>query len=337
MNESKEEDVPLYLNSQDTSDLSLVSLVFSLVNNSCISSAIGLFGMVANVMNMLVFYKQGLSSSINISFFFMSVSDMLTIIFVEWGNICYNPYILKAGFPLSFPELYYIAGGWPSGLSCRITLYITVYITAERCLCILFPLTIKTLVTPRKTKSIIALINFLNALTLIPEYTSTYLAWRFNPLRNTTILGLAFRGNRAETQGVSFLLHVILVVFGLCSVIVLTSVLVIQLRRQTKWRLKNRAENSKLSLLSSRDRKSVVLVIAVATFVVISYIPLTSVSLVTVFVPEFYIEGKLYKVFGETWAMVTLIGMTNASANIIIYYKMNSKYRPTFHEIFCKK
>uniref|UniRef100_A0A2C9KR56 G-protein coupled receptors family 1 profile domain-containing protein n=1 Tax=Biomphalaria glabrata TaxID=6526 RepID=A0A2C9KR56_BIOGL len=315
----------------------LASLIFGLVNNTCVTTVIGLFGIVANIFNMIVFFKQGLYSSINISLFFMSISDTFTIIFIEWLNICYNPYIDNLKAPVSFTELYYITGGWPSGFSCRVTLYITVYITTERCLCILFPLTIKTLITPRRTKIIIAFINLFNALTLVPEYSSIYLSWQYNMARNGSILGLAYRSNRADTQGITFLLHVILIVSGLFSVIVLTSVLVIHLRRQTKWRMKNSSENKLNSSMSSRDRKSVVLVIAVATFVVVSYIPMTSVALVSVFVSEFYIGGRFSKEFVDTWALIMLFGMTNASANIIIYYKMNSKFRATFKEVILKQ
>uniref|UniRef100_A0A2C9LT04 G-protein coupled receptors family 1 profile domain-containing protein n=1 Tax=Biomphalaria glabrata TaxID=6526 RepID=A0A2C9LT04_BIOGL len=337
MNHSKYGDISQDMSSEDVALYSLTSLVFTLVNNSCVSTGVGLFGMIANALNMAVFYRQGLSSSINISFFFISISDTFTILFIQWANICFNPYIDNTRAPLFYAELYYITGGWPSGLCCRITLYITVYVTTERCLCVLFPLKIKNMMTPTRTKTIIAFICVFNAVTLVPEYSSIYLDWYFNKVRNETILGVAFRSNRDQTQGVTWLLHVVLTVVGLFSVIVLTSVLVIHLRRQTKWRMKNSAENKLRPTLTSRDRKSVVLVVAVATFVVISYIPLTSVSLVTVFVSEFYIGGKLFQIFRDTWAMIMLVGMTNASANIFIYYGMNSKYRQTFRELLCNK
>ncbi|KAK0056289.1 tachykinin-like peptides receptor 86C [Biomphalaria pfeifferi] len=88
-------------------------------------------------------------------------------------------------------------------------------------------------------------------------------------------------------------MHVILVVIGLCCVIVLTSILVIHLRLKTKWRTKNSTESKQLFSVSSHDRKSEVLVVTVATSMVISYIPLTCTSLVTVFMPEFYMGGNI--------------------------------------------
>ncbi|KAK7005293.1 FMRFamide receptor [Biomphalaria glabrata] len=295
--------------------------------NTCISSLIGLLGLVSNVINMVVFFHQGLNSSITISLFCMALTDIFTILFVLWANICFNPYIETVRAPFYFGELFYFTGGWPSGFSVRVTLYITVYITAERCLCILFPLSIKTLITPGRTRVVVGIIIVLNALTLVPEYSSIYLSWQFSPERNETILGAAFRSNRAETHGVTFLLHVLLVIVGQVCVIILTGVLIIHLRRQTEWRMKSVGDKKKETSYSARDRKSQALVIVVATSVVVCYIPLTPVSLITVFMPEFSIGGKYSKVFVDTWDTIFVFSLINAASNIFIYYKMNSKFR----------
>ncbi|KAI8794980.1 FMRFamide receptor [Biomphalaria glabrata] len=309
-------------------------IVFILINNTCLCSIIGLLGLVANVINLIVFYRHGLNSSINISLFVMAISDVFTIIFVLGANLCFNPYIGQWSVPVVFAEVYYITGGWPSGVSYRITLYITVYITAERCLCILFPLKVKTMVTPIRSKFVIALIVVLNTLTLVPEYSSIYMDWRYDSTRNESVLGVAFRSNRLQTQGVTFLLHVCLVVIGLFCVTTLTSILVSNLRRQTKWRLKSSSDAKQQAAYSSRDRKSQLMVIVVATSVVICYIPLTCVSLVSVFEPQFSIVGKYSSIFVNTWGTIFIFGMTNSSSNILIYYKMNSKFKSTFREMF---
>ncbi|KAH9505318.1 hypothetical protein Btru_059247 [Bulinus truncatus] len=307
--------------------------VFSLVNNGIVCTLIGTLGLVANVINMAVFYRQGLNTSTNISLFSMAVSDIIRILCVEWANICFNPYIENLRTPILFDEIFYITGGWPVGCACRITLYITVFITAERCLCIVFPLTIKTLITYRQTRIFVVFIYSVHALTLAPEYSSIYLSWQFNKERNDTVLGVAFRANRSLTKGVTFMLHVILIIIGLLCLIFLTATLVIQLRRQTKWRMQNSGHNRQSGSLSNRDRKSIALVIVVATSVSVCYIPIASLSLVTVFVPDFYVGGKYFNVFRDSWAFAFLIGIINSSSNIIIYYKMNSKFRKTFEEM----
>ncbi|KAI8794979.1 FMRFamide receptor [Biomphalaria glabrata] len=310
--------------------------LFILINNTCLCSIIGLLGLVANVINLIVFYRHGLNSSINISLFVMAISDVFTIIFVLGANLCFSPYIDHWSVPVIFAEVYYITGGWPSGVSYRITLYIAVYITAERCLCILFPLKVKTMITPIRSKFVIALIVVLNTLTLVPEYSSIYMTWRYDSTRNESVLGVAFRSNRLQTQGVTFLLHVCLVVTGLFCVTTLTSILVSNLRRQTKWRMKSSSDAKQQAAYSSRDRKSQLMVIVVATSVVICYTPITCVSLVSVFEQQFSIGGKYSSIFVNTWGTIFIFGMTNSSSNILIYYKMNSKFKSTLKELFSR-
>ncbi|KAI8781543.1 galanin receptor 2a-like [Biomphalaria glabrata] len=304
--------------------------IFSLVNNAIVCTLIGLLGLVANVINMMVFVRQGFNSSMNISFFSMAVSDIVRILSVEWANICFNPYIEKLEASIMFDYVFYITGGWTVGCACRITLHITLYVTVERCLCIVFPLTIRKFITITRTKIVIILIYFTNALTLVPEYMSVYLTWLYDVKRNATILGVGFRNNGLQTKGITFMLHVLLIVIGLFCIVVMTTVLVLQLRRQRKWRLKNSSNSLAKNSLTLRDRRSAVLVIVVATSVAICYIPIASLSLATVFVPDFYVGGKYVNFFRDSWALAFLSGIINSSSTILIYYRMSSKYQETF-------
>ncbi|KAK0056302.1 FMRFamide receptor [Biomphalaria pfeifferi] len=115
-------------------------------------------------------------------------------------------------------------------------------------------------------------------------------------------------------------------VIGLFSVMILTSLLVIHLRRQTKWRMKSSSYAKQQAAYSSRDRKSQALVIVVASSVVVCYIPLVCASLVSVFEQSSLLSEENIPVFLLTLgAQIFIFGMTNYSSNILIYYKMNDK------------
>ncbi|KAI8783644.1 G-protein coupled receptor 45 [Biomphalaria glabrata] len=308
--------------------------ILSLVNNTGLCTLIGLMGLVANVINMVVFVRQGLNTSMNISFFSTAISDIVRILSVEWANICFNPYVEKLQVSIMFDYLFYVTGGWAVISACRITLHINLYITVERCLCIVFPLTIRKFITITRTKVVIFLIYFANVLTLVPEYMTVYLAWVYDVKTNATVLSVGFRDYGVRTKGITFMLHVFLIVISLFCIIVMTTVLVLQLRRQRKWRMKNSSNSFSKTTLTLRDSKAAVLVIAVATTLVVCYIPIVSLSLVTVFVPEFYIGGKYFLYFKESWALAFLSGIINSSSNIIIYYNMSSKFKETFLKLF---
>ncbi|CAL1529879.1 unnamed protein product [Lymnaea stagnalis] len=162
-----------------------------MVNHVALSSAIGLFGIGANIFNMCVFLKQGLTNSMNISFFAIAISDLCAML---------NPYIDRVDSPLEFDEMQYLTAGWPNGTAARITCWVTAYITDERCLSIALSLKVKRLVTTPRTSFIIFLIYLINILSLVPEYASVYFGWNFYPSRNRSLLGLAWLSEVTDRQ-----------------------------------------------------------------------------------------------------------------------------------------
>ncbi|KAK6979619.1 P2Y purinoceptor 8 [Biomphalaria glabrata] len=307
--------------------------MFALVHNGIVCTALGLFGLVANVINILVFFKQGLNNSMNISFFSMSVADIIHILAVEWANVCFNPYIDNLQAPIIFTDLYYFTGGWVNGCACRITLYHMVCITAERCLSIVYPLKIKTMITTRRMVVIIVAVDLMHVLTLVPEYVTVTLTWRFFPSRNRTLLSLGIRDGSAK--GVTFLLHFILAFLGQVLVIIFTAILTLHLKRQTSWRqtvTKEIVKKNKKSF-SSRDKKSMILVVVIASVLIVCYSP-SILCLVTFILPEFYVGGKLFPLFRDAWAFAYLFAILNSGINIFIFYNVSSNYKNTFKQFF---
>ncbi|CAG5120666.1 unnamed protein product, partial [Candidula unifasciata] len=113
-----------------------------------ICGTVSLFGIGANVTNIVVFIRQGFKDSINIS------------------------------------------------LLGRITSLVTAFITLERCLCVTIPLKVKDVITPFRTKFFILSFFIVMIGLFAPFYFVNQLAWAHNPLRNTTILSLAFSENK---------------------------------------------------------------------------------------------------------------------------------------------
>ncbi|XP_059177673.1 type-1 angiotensin II receptor B-like [Physella acuta] len=306
-----------------------------LVNRIFLCALIGLFGIVANVINIRVFLSQGLNNSVNICFLAVAFTDLFRIVTVQWMNVCSNPLIDQLNAPIIFQDIQYLTGGWPHACAIRITIGITAYITAERCLCILLPLKIKTLITPKRTSFILLLIYLFNFLALVPEYATVYFDWRFNLENNKTLLGLAFRENRPAVQGLAFMFHGTISMISLIAVIAFTSVLVVKLKVNSKWR--KSAVNLNLTqtdLISNRDKNAIALVVTVATVLIICYTPIVIFSLVSTIVPDFSVSGRQANLFHATWSFGFLFSTFNASINIFLYYKMSSKYRKHFHSIF---
>ncbi|XP_059178437.1 growth hormone secretagogue receptor type 1-like [Physella acuta] len=178
-----------------------------MVNGVYLSSVISVLGIVGNVLNMAVFVKFGLQSTINISFTMLAFSDLASMVTLLWYNVCGSPEFMTSGVPFIFAEVKHLTAGFPHACFSRVTSWVTVYITAERFLCVAFPLKIKRMITPRKAAGVIFVIYAVMILSLLPEYSTVYLTWMFYPSLNKTLLGLAFTNNREDFDGVSLLLY----------------------------------------------------------------------------------------------------------------------------------
>lgn len=110
--------------------------IFVVINFVILVTLIGVFGIVANVINLIVFYEQGLASSINITFFAMAISDLCGLVFQQMFNFFVNSLFEAIGVPIMHSEVQYMIPGVPRFAFSRITCLITVYTTLERCLCI---------------------------------------------------------------------------------------------------------------------------------------------------------------------------------------------------------
>lgn len=308
--------------------------IYQLVNYVIITGSISVFGVASNVINLLIFWRQGFTNSMNISFFSLSVSDLCSLVTLLWFNTCVNPLFVNSGVPMVTAEVQYLSAGIPHICFVRITGWITVFITAERCLCITTPLKIKQIITPKRTTVTVCAIYTITIASFIPEYQTSYLSWKFYPHRNKTMIALFFTSNRKSLEGLVYFFYSILGISAFTTVIVFTVVLIVALKKKTRWRKTANVDKCSGESISNRDKKTVSMVVLIATVLIVCYTPGIAVSLVTFFVPEVSIIGKYVNMFFVLWSFAFMFDALNASVNIFLYYNMSSKYRETFHQMF---
>lgn len=308
--------------------------IFEILNHVVLIGTTCLFGIASNLINIMVFCKQGLDNTVNISLFGIAISDLASLITLGWLITCLNPFAEKADLPFVPNEIQYLSGGWPHLCFTRTTCCITLYITVERCLCIALPLKVKQIITPARTKCIIIFIFILMILSLTPEYSTTYFGWKFNQDLNRTVLGLLFTANREKVAGFVFLLHA---VFGLFSFLIVTGftvALVLKLKQKSQWRKKSMCDTSQSDAISTRDKKTVAMVVVIAVVLIVCFIPTVTLHTVVFFEPKFSIVGQYSNIFHVCWSFAFLFEAVNSSVNIFLYYNMSSNYRQTFNELF---
>lgn len=80
------------------------------------------------------------------------------------------------------------------------------------------------------------------------------------------------------------------------------------------------------------------MVIVITTILLVCYTPSWVVAMVTFFEPEFSVRGRYYNVYYSysVWTFAQLLENINSSVNIFFYFKMSTKYRHTFLELFSR-
>ncbi|XP_059161747.1 histamine H2 receptor-like [Physella acuta] len=311
--------------------------VIELVNYVSLGGTLSVFGIATNVINMAVFYKQGLQSTTNIGFFGLAVSDLCVLLTLLDFALLLNPLVEYSDIQVNTREVQYLLAGWPHVCFTRTTCLIMAYVTAERCICITFPLTVKQMITPRRTTFIMCFIFIISILMVLPEFVTTYFDWKVHHMTNTSsirLIGIYFTSNRKDIDSFSFLMNGLMGIFSLLLVIVFTSVLVWKLKNSSEWRKHHKLELAETK--STRDKKAMKMVLLISSILIVCSVPNILVSTTSICVEGISIIGYYQNLFYVLWSFAFVFGAINSSINIFLYYKMSSKYRLTFHAIFCQ-
>uniref|UniRef100_A0A2C9KV02 G-protein coupled receptors family 1 profile domain-containing protein n=1 Tax=Biomphalaria glabrata TaxID=6526 RepID=A0A2C9KV02_BIOGL len=322
------------MDSEDEFISDYARLVIIFVNHVILDMCVCVFGIVGNCLNITVFLRQGLRTSVNLSLCAMSLSDLIGLIFQVWHNFCLNPFLVQLDLPVDFLEVQVLTGGCPNVVMTRITGWITMFITAERCLSVLTPLNVRRIVTFERSVVILLLCYSINLAFFLPRYAYDYLSFIVYPALNKTKLAIGVRDGEEVIVFFLNLSHFYLSIIAFVVVVMNTAILVVSLRRKSKWRKNVVSNKSQQDVLSSRENKTMALVIMVATVLIICYTPGVVCAFLEIFDPDFSFYAKQENVYHVTWSFCFLFNSINASINVLVYYRMSSKYRSTLLETF---
>lgn len=192
----------------------------------------------------------------------------------------------------------------------------------------------KNIVTPKRV-SIVVVFTFIILLSSIaPVYMVLRLGWKYFPDRNRTLLGIIYTDDRERVERISYFINNVFIPFGSFIVIAIcTIILVAKLRKNAKWR-KASTISAQADNVSNRNQKVAKMVVMISTLFVVCFFPLSVTFIAMALEPELSMSGK------HSGYLVVLVGIgfsmesINSSVNIFFYYRMSSKYRATFRQLF---
>ncbi|CAL1545317.1 unnamed protein product, partial [Lymnaea stagnalis] len=305
------------------------------INLASISPGLSLIGLCGNIINIIVFVTQGFNDTVNISLLALAVSDMGTVLNNLIIAILNNPILLRSDISIETHEFQTAVVGLPIASFSKITSWITAYITVERCLCVVAPLRVKRLVTPKIVVFIMASIYVMMFATLIPEYMTFYLDWKYFPDRNKTLIGMVSRRYGEAARGITFTILTFIQFISIPLIMLFTVILTAKLRQKSKWRVKTTSGADRaLIKTDKKESRTIKMITAIAVIHILCYFPAYIELLMVVAVPEFYIVGLYKNSFLVAFSFPNLFEGVNSSLSIFLYYRMSTKYRCTFNAIF---
>ena len=206
---------------------------FEIINQVGLTTAISVFGIVSNIINILVYKRIGFKESITVSLFALAVSDLGITSLQVYVSLCQNPNFRRSSdLGMFLYELSQLAGGIQRTNLVRVSIWITVLTIVERCVCITLPMKVKQIFTPMRSVVMVVTCAILIFLSSLPMYLSLYVGRRPVEGTNRTRLGVLRTSSAMAMRGTTIMINLFIQFFSLSVIIVSISALLYSLRQQ---------------------------------------------------------------------------------------------------------
>ncbi|XP_059155883.1 kappa-type opioid receptor-like [Physella acuta] len=322
---------------------------FSIVVTIFMSGAVSIMGVCCNVINLVVFRRQGLHETVNISLFSLAVADLLCVTFTLWLSVCMVLYVLDPPSLTFDPtSLISVTASGPRIIFSRTSCWLTAVISLQRCLCVTLPFKVRRILTLKNTAACVVLVSAFTCLTHMSLYFYRTLRVGFDPRTNSTRIYTALVSYGNIDIVVNAVFFIILPVLNFLIVLTCTLIIILTLKNSQKWRSSVSYVSSKLhkthDVISSiaesddvKDNKEVRISRMIATIMMIFVAcnaPANIILSIKYAIPEFRETGSLKNLFYATNNVVFFLEALNSSVHFFAYYSMSSRFQQAFTSVF---
>ncbi|KAL8593912.1 hypothetical protein ACOMHN_032333 [Nucella lapillus] len=293
-----------------------------------------------NIINMAVFYKQGLKERINMCLFTLSLLDLLYVA-VSYSVKSSVSYMFAIGkeTEIGISNAFFLKTGLVGlvgiGTASQVA---STTIALERCLCITRPLLVKTLMSTKKTACLLwSLVLVVVAMGILTGGMRLTVICVFDARDNSTFLQFYPKQFYVENKQVIHILGGI--VFGtllpaLCvtCVAVCTVTIVVKMKKLSVWR---ETVSSASDSLTSRDLAVTRMIDATSVLFVVCIVPSITVRVAANLFPEVRPGGRYENLYFVLDTLYFSTSVINSSFNFFLYYLHGSKFREKFQQLFC--
>ncbi|CAL1541527.1 unnamed protein product, partial [Lymnaea stagnalis] len=317
-------------------------------------------GAVGNVLCIKTFFRLGISDGVNLSLLSLAASDLFYLISALINTISFMLHsaeelsLYTVWFPVD-PEAIFLVFASTGSSFYAISMLVTTFITVVRCLAVVQPLKYRNLISRQTTAIIISIFTLVSITSAILVVALAGIPPPIDSNSNTTRPTLLFFPERVLMKDIIYGTRDIIlplasqIIVGLCVVIMAR-----YLRKASIFRHKhsrNTAMNTQksISMIGNLVRRNVKTVtdpesakvvgkelqvvqqmLLIAVVYSLCNMPKVVFNMTLISVPDFYSGGRYSAVYFTSNIIRELIQSVNASVDIFIYWKYNSKFRSHF-------
>ncbi|CAG5132618.1 unnamed protein product [Candidula unifasciata] len=335
--------------------------VFNKYISTVLLTVLSPVGLVTNILNIIVYWNQGIKDNANITFLALSFWDLMHCFLLFLSEICFvlnilfpqaSVYIKPVTFQLVFL-------GHTRGCMYVLSTLVTVYLSVERSICIALPFRVKDIFTTPRVVLINLLIAVFGFACFSPAWATQGIHWVYDPRSNTTLLQLWISVNRRDvdlfvdtlngivTPSVAQILISVSGWFMIQGInrsnklrqnqtSVSKSLNVFTLNDQLHKTLSSRIKFTRDKTVTNKDIKLTKVVVSLAAIFFTCNLPVVVVAVLRAMIADIDIGKRLFSWYKALYGIVYFCGVINCSVNIFVYYNVSSKYRREFVALFCR-
>lgn len=313
---------------------------------------LSLFGVVSNLVNMLIFWKLGFKDSMSVNIFALSLTDFITTFLQTAVCLCYMASKFHPDSNVDFWAVGNFAVQWMENAAYLISCWITAVISIERCFCVVFPFKVKQIFT--RFRSFIALLTIyvLHIALHVLVYVVHKMEWMEifvqSPAGSNITAPPTRRFTTVVCEGTARIEEIFNIVVSLALsdvsfiiVIACTAWMIHKLHATASIRqvLTSRPleGDSQQSQLSSKERRLVKVALALATTLTACSLPRVVVVIVQSSMPQTTISSGEYgnvapieRYVSTMWAIAYIFTTFGSSITIFVYLVLSNNYRTKF-------
>lgn len=333
---------PKYLDQSTYRNLQILRVRYAEIHGY-ISVFVCVFGIIANIANIVVLNKKHMRTSTNVILMWLAVADLCTM--SEYVPFALRFYIFKD------PDLEFLENksyGWMCYLLFHadfsltmhsMSIWLTIMLAIFRFLYVFLPNKGKIYCSIKHAQIIIITVYISAVLLCIPNYISNYWSQSVRNINNANVTVYTFSQRKDEDE--SFL-----IVFDLnywiqsmfiklipCFLLtILTILLITALHKAHKRHVTLKSQGMRKSDVEKHNEhfRTTAMLLAVVILFLITELPQGILTLLMIFMDALHAE--LYNPLGD---ILDIVALLNNAINFVLYCSMSQQFRNTFVATFC--